>query len=107
MAKKRDRRVATQRKERVESSTQKDELGDSTSSDRRIIFIFVFFFIVSPAISVLIYRFKFVPTTTRMDSYVYDGGLVKPDVNYREILTVSISTGPSEPYILSVWHPRK
>ncbi|KAL5572080.1 hypothetical protein UlMin_021677 [Ulmus minor] len=87
MAKKRDRRVATQRKEQLESSTQEHELGDSASSDRRLIFIFVFFFIVSPAISMLIYRFKFAPTTTRMDSYVYEGGLVKPDVNYREILT--------------------
>lgn len=92
MAKKRDRRVATssnRRKDRVESSTQQDQVGDSASSDRRLIIIFVFFFIVSPAVSILVYRIKYAPSTDGMNFYVYQRGLVKPDVTYLEILSVS------------------
>lgn len=93
MGKKRDRGVATssnRSKGRVESSTQQDELGDTVSSDRRLIVIFVLFFIVAPAISILLYRIKYAPSPTiRTDSYVFQRGLVKPDVDYQEILTVS------------------
>ena len=92
MGKKRDRGVvpsSNRSKGRVESSTQQDELGDTVSSDRRLIVIFVLFFIVAPAISVLVYRIKYAPPTIRTDSYVFQRGLVKPDVDYQEILTVS------------------
>lgn len=96
MAKKRDRRVAptsNRPKERVESSTQQDQVDDSASSNRRLIIIFVFFFIVSPAISVLVYSIKFAPPRTESgtDSYVFQRGLIKPDMDYYEILTVSAS----------------
>lgn len=91
MGKKRDRGVATssnRSKGRVESSTQQDEHGDTVSSDRRLIVIFVIFFIVAPAISVLVYRIKYAPPPTiHTDSYVFQRGLVKPDVDYQEILT--------------------
>lgn len=91
MAKKRDRRVApssSRGKGQVESSTQQDQLGHSASSDRRLILIFVLFFIVFPAISVLVYRIKYAPPTitNRTDSYVFQRGLVKADVDYQEIL---------------------
>lgn len=94
MAKKRDRRVApssSRGKGQVESSTQQDQLGHSASSDRRLILIFVLFFIVFPAISVLVYRIKYTPPTitNRTDSYVFQRGLVKADVDYQEILAVS------------------
>lgn len=92
MAKKRDRRVApssNRGKEQVDSSTKQDQLGDAASSDRRLIFIFVLFFIVSSAVSVLVYRTKYTQPAKRTDSYVSQRGLVKTDVNYQEILTVS------------------
>lgn len=92
MAKKRDRRLApgsNRSKEIVEPSTEQDQLGNSASSDRRLIIIFVIFFIVSPAISVLVYRIIDSPPPIPLDSLVFQGGLVKADVNYQEILTVS------------------
>jgi chitinase domain-containing protein 1 len=97
MAKKRERRVAPSsslgkgRVESSDSSTQPDQLGHSSSSDRRLrlILVFVLFFIVSPAISVLVYRIKYASPTNRTDSYVFQRGLVKDDVDYQEILAVS------------------
>ncbi|KAK9910213.1 hypothetical protein M0R45_034184 [Rubus argutus] len=90
VAKKRDRRVAPSsdgRKDRVESSHQL--AGSASSSNRKLIITFVLFFIVSSAISILVYRLNYAPITDRTDSYVYRRGLVKPDVNYQEILTAS------------------
>lgn len=96
MAKKRGRRVApssNRRADRVEPTTQNEELVDSASSDRRPVIIFVVFFIISPAIAAFIYQMKYAPRTTRTDdSYVHQRGLVKPDMNYHEILSVSIET---------------
>lgn len=96
MAKKRERRVTpslNQRKDKVEPSTQLDQPDDSASSNRRLIIIFIVFFIVSPAISMLVYRIKFAPSTSTdfVDSYMHQLGLVNPDVNYQQILSVSIS----------------
>lgn len=111
MAKKRDRRVAPSSigKGRVESSTQQDQPGHSASSDRRLILIFVVFFIVSPAISVLVYRIKYASPTKHTESYVFQRGLVKADVDYQEILAVS--TVPETSMVLklhySVWLLRK
>ncbi|XP_060964379.1 uncharacterized protein LOC115704303 [Cannabis sativa] len=89
MAKKRDRRVASganRPKDRVEPLTQPDRHGGSASSDRRLIIIIFVFFIVSPAISIFVYRIKYASGTNRKGSSVYQRGLVKPDVNYQEIL---------------------
>ncbi|XP_024020949.1 chitinase domain-containing protein 1 [Morus notabilis] len=91
MAKKRDRRVApssNRRADRVEQTIQNEELVDSASSDRRPVIIFVVFFIISPAIAAFIYQMKYASRTTRTDdSYVHQRGLVKPDMNYHEILS--------------------
>ncbi|XP_062091433.1 uncharacterized protein LOC133797524 isoform X1 [Humulus lupulus] len=89
MAKKRDRRVApgaNRPKERGEPSTRPDPHGDSASSDRRLIIIIFVFLIVAPAISIFVYRIKYASGTNRTGSSVYQRGLVKPDVNYQEIL---------------------
>ncbi|KAK9925224.1 hypothetical protein M0R45_033554 [Rubus argutus] len=94
MAKKRDRRVAPSsdgRKDRVESSHQL--AGSASSSNRKLIITFVLFFIVSSAISILVYRLNYAPITDRTDSYVYRRGLVKPDVNYQDILTLTLLHG--------------
>nr|POF11707.1 isoform 2 of chitinase domain-containing protein 1 [Quercus suber] len=83
MGKKRDRRVTPNSNKGGE---QRVELGDSASSNRRLAIIFVLFFIVSPAISVLVYRIKYAPTTNPTDSYVFQRGLVKANVDFQEIL---------------------
>ncbi|KAJ7962546.1 chitinase domain-containing protein 1 [Quillaja saponaria] len=88
MAKKRDRRVApssARRDSRVESSTGQDEHGGS-ASERKLISIFVLFFIVSPAISMLVYWFKYANPTYNREGHVYQRGFIKADVNYKEIL---------------------
>ncbi|KAG2725501.1 hypothetical protein I3760_01G069200 [Carya illinoinensis] len=95
MAKRRDRRLApgSNRSEEIfEPSTEQDQLGNSASSDRRLIIIFVIFFIVSPAISVLVYRIIYSPPPIPTDSFVFQGGLIKADVNYLEILTENSKT---------------
>ncbi|XP_022147311.1 chitinase domain-containing protein 1 [Momordica charantia] len=85
MAKKRDRQAASnRRKNQVVSSDQHDIVGDS-SSDRRLITIFVVFFVISPAISVLVY-FKYASNGEISGAPAYDPGLFKTDINYQEIL---------------------
>lgn len=89
MAKKRDRQAASnRRKNQVVSSDQHDIVGDS-SSDRRLITIFVVFFVISPAISVLVY-FKYASNGEISGAPAYDPGLFKTDINYQEILAVWI-----------------
>ncbi|KAM3685951.1 hypothetical protein ACJW31_11G158800 [Castanea mollissima] len=83
MGKKRDRRVTPSSNKGGE---QRVELGDSASSNRRLAIIFVLFFVVSPAISVLVYRIKYATTTNPTDSSVFQRGLVKANVDFQEIL---------------------
>uniref|UniRef100_A0A5B7BH74 Chitinase domain-containing protein 1 n=1 Tax=Davidia involucrata TaxID=16924 RepID=A0A5B7BH74_DAVIN len=95
MANKRERRVAAGsdgRQNRVEASTRRDQTVDSTDSHanqdhRKRITIFVIFFIVSPAISVIVYRNRYAPRTDPTPPYVHQRDLVKTNVNYQEILT--------------------
>ena len=98
MGKKRDRRVTPSSNKGGE---QRVELGDSASSNRRLAIIFVLFFVVSPAISVLVYRIKYATTTNPTDSYVFQRGLVKADVDFQEILAVSTTV------LSNVWFLRK
>ncbi|KAJ0112762.1 hypothetical protein Patl1_00582 [Pistacia atlantica] len=89
MAKRRERRVAQssdRRKSRVESSSRLDQFGDSVT-DRKLITIFVLFFIVIPAVSIFLYCFKYAPHSSPAISHVHQRGLIKTDVNYQEILT--------------------
>ncbi|KAM7274952.1 hypothetical protein ACFE04_016818 [Oxalis oulophora] len=95
MAKKRERRVgpsSDRSKTRVEASTQKHELGDdSVNSDRRQITIFIIFFIVIPAVSMLVYSIKHTPRPSNsfvtVSGSVHERGLVKLDINHQQILT--------------------
>ncbi|GAV84329.1 Glyco_hydro_18 domain-containing protein [Cephalotus follicularis] len=91
MARERDsRRVAPSsdcRASQVETTaTGGDQLGDSASKLKQIT-IFVIFFIVIPALSVLVYTFKYSHRTNRTESdSLHQRGLVKTDVNYKEIV---------------------
>ncbi|ESR58112.1 hypothetical protein CICLE_v10020231mg [Citrus x clementina] len=89
MAKRRDRRVAPspgRPKNRVESAARLDQFSDS-ASDRKLITIFVIFFIVIPTVSVLLYCTKYSTRANRSATHMHQRGLVKTDVNYQEILT--------------------
>lgn len=89
MAKKRDRQaVSNRRKNQVVSSDQQNIVPDS-SSDRRLITIFVLFFIISPAISALVYL-KYTSAGEFSGASVFERGLVKTDISYQEILSVRI-----------------
>lgn len=91
MAKRRERRVvpsADRRRSRVESGSRLDHFGDSVS-DRKLITIFILFFIVIPAVTVLLYCTKYSTRVNRAISEVNQRRLIKSDVNYEEILSVS------------------
>nr|XP_028961574.1 chitinase domain-containing protein 1-like [Malus domestica] len=84
MAKKRERRVApssNRGEDRVEPS------GQLRDANGQHIVTFVLFFCVAVATAVLAYRIKYAPTANPTNYAVYERGIVKPDVNYQEILT--------------------
>ncbi|PIA49069.1 hypothetical protein AQUCO_01300129v1 [Aquilegia coerulea] len=88
MAKKRDRRVTTDR-DRQQNRVKPNRTESPTSRNR---FIFIFISILIPILSFLVYRTKYTPnttttTTTTTTLTVYERGLVKPNTNYQEILT--------------------
>jgi len=58
-------------------------------SDRRLITIFVIFFIVIPAVSIAVYKVKFADRVIQTESSIRQKGIVKTDINFQEILTVS------------------
>ncbi|EOX95742.1 Glycosyl hydrolase superfamily protein isoform 2 [Theobroma cacao] len=93
MARRRERRVEPsqeRRKERVGTATREDKFSDSDASDRKLISIFVVFFIVIPAISVLVYSIKNGSGTKRFEPVVTERGLIKTDISYQEILAENL-----------------
>nr|AAB61039.1 A_IG002N01.31 gene product [Arabidopsis thaliana] len=56
-------------------------------SDRRLITIFVIFFIVIPAVSIAVYKVKFADRVIQTESSIRQKGIVKTDINFQEILT--------------------
>lgn len=112
MAKKRDQSQRSapssgRREKRVQSSSRRIERVDS-APDRSKLVIFVFVFIVSSVIAVVVHRLRESPPSSsqRKESYVYQRGLVTTDVKYQDVLTVS-----SFPKLhcdsTTVWLPRK
>ncbi|XP_050235750.1 uncharacterized protein LOC126685828 [Mercurialis annua] len=91
MAKIRNRRVtqSTDRPQpRVNPPTQANKLNDS-SSNLKLIAVFTFFFIVIPAVSVLIYRIQSPSNIPIADSLKHrqQSNLVHADLSYQDILT--------------------
>lgn len=90
MARRRERRVEPSQdrlKGRVGTEAKEEKLSDSDASDRRLISIFVVFFIVIPAVSVLVYSFKYGSDTKHLEPVVTERGLIKTDISYQEILS--------------------
>ncbi|KAI9109920.1 hypothetical protein K1719_018961 [Acacia pycnantha] len=88
MGKKRERRSAPGSgncDNRAESSTRRDNQGESASG-RKLVPFLVLFFIASSTISVIVYRFKYPPTHSR-DSDAYQQVIVNSDLSYRDVLT--------------------
>lgn len=113
MGKKRDRRVglnSDRQTERVESSSGESEKADSENrlrnqNRKRTAAIFTLLFIVAPAVAAIIYRIFQAPNAGSESNlpYVYERGLVKTEVNYRDILAVSILFSTSMFFLLLLW----
>ncbi|KAK3026582.1 hypothetical protein RJ639_041602 [Escallonia herrerae] len=96
MANRRDRRAglgSVRRANRVHPSSSDHQTTDSAQSHatrgrRLAATIFAITFVASSAISAIVYRIRYAPSADpTTPPYVYQRGLVKTDVNYREILT--------------------
>ncbi|KAJ4831814.1 hypothetical protein Tsubulata_040605 [Turnera subulata] len=89
MAKRRvDRRVAPSpdiRQGRADASVRANQYSESAASDRKLIAIYVFFFIVLPAVSVFVYVTRYGPNTNAKPRQPTQN-LVKTDLDYQEIL---------------------
>jgi chitinase domain-containing protein 1 len=95
MARKRGRRVAPSSDHHetgAKTSSRPDQFSESAASDRKLITIFIVFFVVIPAVSVLVYRIKYAPNKDSSYPQFKEDGLVKTDVDYQEILDVSTFT---------------
>ncbi|XAR62980.1 hypothetical protein NMG60_11022751 [Bertholletia excelsa] len=93
MGKRRDRRVSTgsdRRRDQVQSSGGEDWSSGSADSnprqDRKLLTIFVIFFIVSPAVSVIVYRSLYAKRTDTSPQHSRESGIVKTDLTYLEVL---------------------
>ncbi|KFK30678.1 hypothetical protein AALP_AA6G014100 [Arabis alpina] len=87
MARRREKRSSTP--ESLKRRKDGDEsLSQEPDSDRRLITIFVIFFIVIPVISMVVYKVKFVDQVViETDSSIRNKGIVKTDINFKEIIT--------------------
>lgn len=88
MARRRERRSSAaeslkRRKDGDESVSQEPD------SDQRLITIFVIFFIAIPVVSMVVYKVKFADQVIQTESSIRHRGIVKTDINFQEILTVS------------------
>lgn len=100
MAKRRERRVppsSDRREDGAEGSKRTFRRGGDSASSPQINTVVFLIVVIVPAIAVLVYRIKYAPRTNRLpSSYVHQQGLVKADVNYQEILTVSVFSGTKQ-----------
>ncbi|XP_039061377.1 chitinase domain-containing protein 1 [Hibiscus syriacus] len=90
MARRREHRGQSsqdRRNERVESETREKKLSDVDASERKLIGIFVVFFIVIPAVSVLVYVYKYGSGAKPLEPVVTERGLIKTDISFQDILT--------------------
>uniref|UniRef100_A0A6N2KL94 Chitinase domain-containing protein 1 n=1 Tax=Salix viminalis TaxID=40686 RepID=A0A6N2KL94_SALVM len=99
MARKRDRRVAPSSDHHetgVKTPTRPDQFSEAAASDRKLMTIFIVFFVVIPAVSILVYRIKYAPNTDSSYPQFQEDGLVKTDVDYQEILDENSKTLKNE-----------
>ena len=58
-----------------------------SASDCKVVIASIFFFVVSVAISMIVYRFRYFDPTQSKESQVYQRGPVAVDAKYQDILT--------------------
>lgn len=88
MARRRRSSAAESLKRRKDGDESLHHVGEP-DSDRRLITIFVIFFIVIPAVSIVVYKVKFADRVIQTETSIRHKGIVKTDINFQEILTVS------------------
>ncbi|ESQ37762.1 hypothetical protein EUTSA_v10028671mg [Eutrema salsugineum] len=92
MARRRERRSSAtedseRRKKRDDSKSHDGQVGEP-NSDRRLITIFVVFFIVIPVVSMIVYKVKFAHRLIQTESSsIRQKGIIKTDIHFQEILT--------------------
>ncbi|EOA21066.1 hypothetical protein CARUB_v10001405mg [Capsella rubella] len=88
------------RKEGDESLPQVEE----PDSDRRLIAIFVIFFILIPAVSIVVYKVKFDHRDLQTETSIRHKGIVKTNISFQEILTVSAMVSQGSGLVLEGRH---
>lgn len=94
MARRREKRSsATESSERRHNRRDVSKPRDGEpESDRRLITIFVVFFIVIPAVSMAVYKVKFADRVViETEPSIRQKGIIKTDIHFQEILTVSVA----------------
>lgn len=92
MARRREKRSsATESSERRHNRDESKPRDGEPDSDRRLITIFVVFFIVIPAVSMAVYKVKFADRVIEAEPSIRQKGIIKTDIHFQEILTVSVA----------------
>ncbi|CAH2069270.1 unnamed protein product [Thlaspi arvense] len=91
MARRREKRLSAaenseRRKNQDEAKPRDDQLGEQ-DSDRRLIAIFVIFFIAIPTVSMVVYKVKFADRVIHTESSIRQKGIIKTVIDFQEILT--------------------
>ncbi|WCJ22392.1 Chitinase domain-containing protein 1 [Euphorbia peplus] len=89
MARRRDSRVVPTsdlRQSRGKTTSQVHQYSESAAADRKLFAIFVFFFVVIPAVSILVYRINSSPDASSADLHAQQEASLKTNLKYQEIL---------------------
>ncbi|CAN6817569.1 unnamed protein product [Brassica oleracea] len=88
MARRREKRSpATESSERRKNRDESEPRDGEPDSDRRLITVFVVFFIVIPAVSMAVYKVKFADRVIETEPSIRQKGIIKTDIHFQEILT--------------------
>ncbi|KAF3550741.1 hypothetical protein DY000_02003409 [Brassica cretica] len=88
MARRREKRSpATESSERRKNRDESKPRDGEPDSDRRLITVFVVFFIVIPAVSMAVYKVKFADRVIETEPSIRQKGIIKTDIQFQEILT--------------------
>ncbi|KAL0712284.1 hypothetical protein Bca4012_019262 [Brassica carinata] len=88
MARRREKRSsATENLERRKNRDESKPRDGEPDSDRRLITIFVIFFIVIPIVSMVVYKVKFADRVIETEPSIRQKGIIKTDIHFQEILT--------------------
>ncbi|CAF1702916.1 unnamed protein product [Brassica napus] len=78
---------ATESSERRKNRDESEPRDGEPDSDRRLITVFVVFFIVIPAVSMAVYKVKFADRVIETEPSIRQKGIIKTDIHFQEILT--------------------